>query len=197
MGKTKPETGVEFLSPPFQSKDGWVSAEVVVNKSPFLIKFWSPSMPLLPTSTGLEVRQLPDPESAFVQIIVNDDDSPTSNARLTKSDVAKLLEHHILNQVEKFGAYLTPTDVKVSSADPDNNDALWKVRFTACTPGLRESDRKLLLHVQRVGKSTIVLVAGTTLQWYAKQESRLRQMVDSFRVVTAPSTKLRPTESVP
>jgi hypothetical protein len=37
LGKTKPETGVEFLSSPFQSNDGWVSAEVVVQASPFLL----------------------------------------------------------------------------------------------------------------------------------------------------------------
>lgn len=191
LGKTKPETGVEFLSPPFQSKEGWVSAEVLAgSSSPLLIEFLSPSLPLLPTSAGLEVRQLPDPESAYCHII-NDSRYPQQR-RMTKQDVVQLLEQHILSRTGKFGAYLTPTDVKVASADPENG-SLWKVSFTAYTPGLRESDRKLLLNVQRVGTSSVivVLVAGTTLQRYAKQEAKLRQIVESFRVVPAPSTKLR------
>ncbi|GAX19688.1 hypothetical protein FisN_19Hu274 [Fistulifera solaris] len=181
LGKTKPETGVEFLSPPFQSVTGAVSAEVVIQSSPYLLEFHSPSLPLLPTSAGLEVRQLPDPESAYVQII------PGAKVPITKQDVSKLLETSILSSTGKFGAYLTPTDVKVTRVDEN----LWKVRFTAYTPGLRESDRQLLLRIERVDRACIVLVAGTTLQRYAKQEPKLRAIVDSFRVVPAPSTRLK------
>jgi hypothetical protein len=107
----------------------------------------------------------------------------------TKQDVLNLLEQSILSSTGKFGAYLTPTDVKVTR--DSRNDTLWNVRFTAYTPGLRESDRQLLLKIERVENACIVLVAGTTLPRFAKQERKLRSIVESFRVLPAPSTRLR------
>ena len=61
LGKTKPETGVEFFdetAAPIQSDQGLVAAEIRgKDGSPILVSFESP-WPLLPTSGTLETRDV-------------------------------------------------------------------------------------------------------------------------------------------
>ena len=206
LGKTKPETGVAFLSNVLPTQDtttGLVTAEIVLQQEkeqqqqPYLVQFASPSWPLLPTTRGLEVRDLQQPESAFVQII---DQVPLP---LTKSVVKKvILTDNILSNQGKFGAYGSPTDLKVTQQEQQgdgNNDLLFTATFTTLTPGLRESDRRILLQCVPVGtnnkngntSTVLVLVAGTTLQRFSKQEGKLRALVESLRVTPTPTTRLK------
>jgi hypothetical protein len=71
LGKTKPETGVVLRegSAPIQNSKGIVSVEILSGRgNPILVEFRAP-FPLLPTTSGLEARDLQQPESAFVQVI--------------------------------------------------------------------------------------------------------------------------------
>lgn len=193
LGKTKPETGVIFLSDVTQDPaTGLVTAEVLLQQQPYLVQFNSPFWPLLPTARGLEVRDLRQPESAFVQII---DQVPLP---LTKSVVKNvILTDNILSSRGKFGAYGSPTDLKVTQQQqPDGSSSSpnrFMATFTTLTPGLRESDRRMLLQCVPVGKSgtVLVLVAGTTLQRFGKQEDKLRALVDSLQVTPTPATQLK------
>ena len=191
LGKTKPETGVTFLSPPTQEeKSGLVTAELLVGDTPLLVRWESPKWPLLATATGLEVRDLQHSESAFLQVIPVSKMVPLNKAVVTNV----LVNDNILSARGKFGAYGSPTNLRVRQVD--NND-LWDASFTTLTPGLRESDRRIFLKCVPCNNNNnnnnnwLVLVAGTTLQRFSKQEAALRRVVDSFQVIQAPATRLR------
>lgn len=70
LGKTKPETGVVLWgeSAPLQNQQGIVLAELNVGGDPVLVEFTTP-WPLLPTTSGLEARNLQSSESAFVSVL--------------------------------------------------------------------------------------------------------------------------------
>lgn len=72
LGKTKPDTGIVFWgeSMPLQNQQGIVSAELNVGGDVVLVEFTTP-WPLLPTTSGLEARNLQSSESAFVSILPN------------------------------------------------------------------------------------------------------------------------------
>ena len=190
VGKTKPETGVDFLSPATQDARGLVTAELLVEGQALRVDLQSP-WPLLPTTTGYEVRDLQNPESAFLQI-VNSKDLMTGplSKKLVKQVV---LQENILSSQGKYGAYGAPTDVKVQQVE-EGNSVLWLATFTTLTPGLRESDRRVFLKCYNAGRGTwLVLVCGTTLLRFGKQEKELRKAVDSFQVVATPNTRLNVT----
>ena len=172
LGKTKPETGVQFLTnaknPVQQTSQGFVTAELLLpqqNKPrPIVVSFQAP-WPLLPTTGGLEVRDLQQPESAFVQVIHV---PPPSSWPLSAKDFQTLLLDTVFGQQGKFGAYGAPTDVKVkrivrtteddtvtttttttasSSSSSSSTAAVadYSVTFVALTPGQRETERHVLI----------------------------------------------------
>jgi len=200
LGKTKPSTGVVLLdaesSPPFQDpKTGYVSAELLLNgKQPVRVSFEAP-WPLLPTTAGLEARDLQQPESAFVQVVAGAPSVP-SDAK----SMRQLMLDSVLSQQGKFGAYAAPTDVKVkkvpsvSSGDGNGNDDLptYSVTFTTFTPGLRESERQLLVKpatVTSAADAVVLLVVGTTRQRFASRQEAMQRVCDSFEVVATPPKK--------
>lgn len=186
LGKTKPDTGVQFfsdLSAPVQNAAGIVSAEINVQNQPVLVNFQTP-WPLLPSTAGLEARDLQQPESAFVQVLSTKDPTP-----LTKSSFKKVLLASVLAPQGKFGAYGAPTDIRIKTTD---DPSLFMVSFVCYTPGMRESERQVLIKCSPVGKDSLVLlVTGTTMVRYKKQESTLQKVANSFTAVAAPSSKLR------
>jgi hypothetical protein len=206
LGKTKPNTGVEFwdetLSLPVQNSQGTVSAELNVGGQPVLTTFQSP-WPLLPTTTGLETRNLQTPESAFVQVVTrtnSDNGDPSSS----KSGMLDFLQTSILSPQGKYGAYGAPIDIKIdewSIVPSRGNTVTCRVIFTTFTPSLIETDRRILLKAIRLVSSSsssssknshwIVLVAGTTRQRFKAQESILRSVIDSFQVTPIPSQMFR------
>ena len=186
LGKTKPETGVVLFNEeyaPVQNAAGIISAELSINNQPVLLTFQTP-WPLL-ASQGVEARDLQGAESAFVQVVSK---NIPKELPLSKQAVKKLLIDSVFSQQGKFGAYAAPTDVKVkATADP----AVFAVSFTTFTPGLRESDRQVLVKCCPVGGSLVLLITGTTALRYKKQEAVLQKVVDSFAAVAAPSSRLR------
>lgn len=201
LGKTKPQTGVEFLASndgeaPLlqQSRDGTISAEILVPQQdakstiPVLVSFQAP-WPLLPTTAGLEARDLQNSESAFVQVVANANRDATTSAKA----FTNLLLDTVLSKEGKFGAYGTPTDVKVRTAQSDAAANLYSVTFTAYTPGQRESERQLLVNAVPVSSTNalILLVVGTTRLRFKQQRATLQAVADSLQAVPAPATSLR------
>lgn len=200
MRKTKPETGAVLLdgasSPVTQdAKTGTISAELLIgNRQPARVTFDAP-WPLLPSTSGVEARDLKTSESAFVQVV-----SLAGNSKQivpkTKSEARQLLLDSVLSQKGKFGAYGSPTDIKVkilSDGDSSSsNEALYSVTFTTLTPGQRESERQVLVKAAAVADSGIVmLVTGTTRLNFASKQPVFEQICDSFEVFATPATKLR------
>ena len=192
LGKTKPATGVVLRegSAPIQNKQGIVSAEIVSSKgNPILVEFTSP-YPLLPTTSGLEARDLQQSESAFVQVI-NGVKSGTSGKALYA-----ILIDDIFGSKGKYGAYGSPVDVKISPAVSSNKDSetnmiLLKATFTTFTPGLRESPRKILLNCKWCdGDTLVILIVGTTLLRFKTQDTVLTKVAESFVAIDAPKTGL-------
>ncbi|CAB9498727.1 expressed unknown protein [Seminavis robusta] len=187
LGKTKPETGVVLfsdLSAPVQNAAGIVSAELNIQNQPVLVTFQTP-WPLLPTTGGLEARDLQQAESAFVQVVT--ENVPKENP-LTKQSMKKLLMTSVFNQQGKFSAYGQPIDIKVKGTD---DAAVFAVSFTTFTPGMRESERQTLIKYSSVGSAIVLLITGTTSIRYRKQEPVFQAVAKSFTAVAAPSSKMR------
>ena len=159
-----------------------VTAELKVNNQPVLVRFRSP-WPLLPTTAGLEARDLQNTESAFVQVITQE-----APKEINKVTMKNMLLSSVLAQHGKFGAYAAPTDVKVKATD---DPTVFSVSFTTFTPGLRESERQLLVKGRQVGDAIVLLMTGTTSLRFKKQQPVLQKVVDSFEAYAAPTSKLR------
>jgi hypothetical protein len=206
LGKTKPTTGVQFFdttgySAPLQNPQGIVTAEIKsldpTSDRPILVQFQTP-WPLLPTTSGLEARDLQSSESAFIQVV------PAipgwSNDRKV---FLKLLEETVLASQGKYGAYGTPTDVKLKprriigddgtiSTTSSSLTAGFSVTFTSYTPGMRESERQVWILPRQVDKDTLVLlIVGTTRARFSSQEGTVQKIADSFQATAAPQSKLR------
>lgn len=103
LGKTKPETGVVLMngSVPIQNSKGIVSAELVLADEQIVRVEFATPWPLLPTTTGLEARNLQQPESAFVQVV-------ESTKAISMSDLKQMkavIIENVLGSRGKFGAY--------------------------------------------------------------------------------------------
>ena len=238
LGKTKPETGVEFFSADekliTQGKNGIVSAEIAVHQQPLLVSFYAPpAWPLSGTAAGLEARDLAQPEATYVHVVTTDNTNSAVNVEklpiveitnpesgktvqgLSKSALKEVLLQSVLAQQGKFGAFGSPTDIKVKKwKDASAPMALvggtrsldlgiYQVSFVTLTPGLRESERVLLVNTRLVqfasannnsssNKSALVmLVTGTTRQRFSSQETLLERVSQSWEVVPAPPSRLK------
>ena len=211
LGKTKPETGVEFLegSIPWQgngASGGPVGAEILVQGRPIRVAFDAP-WPLLTGSRGLETRDLQTSDSAFVQVVVDHATLPT-----TAQSMQDLLLRSIFAPQGKFSAYGSPYDVVVRSL-PSNNPAgsessalppplLYSVSFTTLTPGLRESARKAVVSCRavRTGSTTaalILLVAGSTAARYKSNPETFAKVAQSLVAYEAPPVARRLQQQQP
>jgi len=181
LGKTRPETGVVFLneeSVPIQKRNGDVVAELLVDngKTPVLVTYNSP-WPLLETTSGIQTRNLQEPESAFVQVA---DTSPSSYSKQFFVDT-------IFGSQGKYGAYGAPSDISVK---PMEDGSLYHISFTSLTPAMRESEREVYVATRRVGSSTVLLVTGSTAARFAKKQDIIRRVAKSFQAVPAPKSSL-------
>ena len=104
LGKTKPSTGVVLFnenSAPIQNGQGIISAEIEsISGKPILVSFQTP-WPLLATS-GLEARDIRNPESSFVQVV------PRVNNWQDKKVFQQLLIETVFAKAGKFSAYGEP-----------------------------------------------------------------------------------------
>jgi hypothetical protein len=185
LGKTKPKTGVvlfEESSTPIQNEKGIVSAEIrSVSGKPILVEFQTP-WALLPTTSGLEARNLRSSESAFVQLV------PTVSGWENRKVFEQILIDSVLASQGKFGAYGTPTDIRVK---PLNEKGIYTVTLTCYTPAMRESERQLYIRPIQVDDSLVMMVTGTTRNAFLAQESTFSWIADSFVAVAAPESRLR------
>ena len=196
LGKTKPETGVEFFdesSAPIQSDQGLVAAEIRgKDGSPILVSFESP-WPLLPTSGTLETRDIRSVESAFVQVLSCD-----GKKWKEKKQFQALLMDSVFGAQGKFGAYGQPFDVQVKAIpSPDSSDSdyskasLFAVTFTTLTPAMRESERKASIAAKQVGNTLVMLVTTTTSARYASNQKTFQKISSSFEAIAAPQSSLK------
>jgi len=185
LGKTKPQTGVilfEENSTPIQNERGIVSAEIQsTSGKPILIEFQTP-WPLLPTTSGLEARNLRTSDSAFIQLV------PTISGWENRKVFEKILMDTVLASQGKFGAYGTPTDVRVK---PMNDKGIYSITMTCYTPAMRESERQLFIRPIQVDDSLVMLVTGTIRNAFPAQEPVFSQIADSFVAVAAPESRFR------
>jgi hypothetical protein len=191
LGKTKPETGCrlfEETSRPVQNERGIITAEIrtVTGNRPILVEFQTP-WPLLSTSGGLEARDLTSSESAFVQVL------PAPRGGDWRGN-RKVFQHLLLDSVfastGKFGAYGTPSDVRVKTNDV-GADSGYTVTFTTLTPAMRESEREAYIKPQEVDGTLVLLVVGTTRARFPSHETTFQKVVSSFRAVAGPESNLR------
>lgn len=186
LGKTKPTTGVTLFeenSTPIQNEKGIVSAEIrSTTGKPILVEFQTP-WPLLPTTSGLEARDLRSSESAFIQLV------PKVSDWKNRKVFQQLLINSVLASQGKFGAYGTPTDIRVKPYDVETG--VFAVTFTSYTPAMRESERQLLIKPKEVDQDLVLLVTGTTRNAFASQEQIFLKIADSFVAVAAPESRLR------
>lgn len=186
LGKTKPTTGVTLFeenSTPIQNDKGIVSAEIrSTTGRPILVQFQTP-WPLLPTTSGLEARDLRSSESAFVQLV------PAVTDWKNRKLFQQLLMTSVLASQGKFGAYGTPTDIRVKPYDSETG--VFVVTFTSYTPAMRESEREVWIKPIEVDGSLVMLITGTTKNAFASQEPIFVKIMDSFLAVLAPESRLR------
>ncbi len=192
LGKTKPETGCRLFDEtlvPIQNERGIITAEIQsVTGRPILVEFQTP-WPLLPTSGGLEARDLMSSESAFVQVLP----APPSKGgdwRGNKKVFQQLLLDSVFASKGKFGAYGTPSDVRVKPNEA-TADAGYVVTFTTLTPAMRESERQAYIKPQEVDGTLVLLVVGTTRARFPANEKSFQEVVASFQAIAAPESNLR------
>lgn len=190
LGKTKPQTGVELWdsdSTPIQNAQGYVSAEIASSSGkPILVNFQTP-WPLSSVSSGLESRDLRHSESAFCQVLPLD---PQRNKDWqTPANFRLLLLESLLASQGKYGAYGSPTDVKVKALKDTD---IFQVTFISFTPSMLESERQLWIKSKVIDNDTLVLlVVGTTRARFATQQATIQKVVNSFTAVAAPTTRMR------
>ena len=190
LGKTKPQTGVELWdsdSTPIQNAQGIISAEIAsTSGTPILVNFQTP-WPISSVSSGLEGRDLRTSESAFVQVLRLDPQMKDSWQK--PATFRLLLLESLLASQGKYGAYGSPTDVKVKAL-PDTST--FQVTFISYTPSMLESERQLWISPKAIGNDTLVLlVVGTTRARFASQQATIQKVVNSFTAVAAPTTRMR------
>lgn len=110
----------------------WWQNSLVVDggKTPVLVSYNSP-WPILDTTSGMETRNLKEPESAFVKVA----DGGAANKKLSKDFFAET----VFSSEGKYGAYGAPSDIIIS---PIIEHTLLKVFFISLTTAMRESERR-------------------------------------------------------
>jgi hypothetical protein len=195
LGKTKPETGIRFRNADLSTdaSSGISGASDLTNEllapdgTAAIVSFDAP-WPVLKSSTGVESRDLQNPEAAFLQV---------AEAPKGVVDPAELKKEFFIETIlggkGKFGAYGAPIDVKIKKiADaPRAGYGLYSAAFTTFTPGGRESERMVYISTAIVGNGLFMLVTGSTAPRFRKQEASLRKIAESFTCVAAPRSSLR------
>jgi len=201
LGKNKPLTGVVFANPETVylassiSTPGDYNAELLAPDgiTPAFLSFYAP-WPMM-KSSGIDSRDLANPESAFVQVApAPENENSFSIEKIPKS----FFVDSIFGKAGKYGMYGTPTDIRISKVrdgekDDLNNQisSIYSATFTTLTPAMRESDRKVYISTTIVGNGVFMLVTGTTASRFKNQDALLKKVAQSFICVEAPKSNLR------
>lgn len=130
LGKSKPDTGVIFANadlPLTFSGGNDISTELFSpdRKTVALLSFYAP-WPLLRSTTGIESRDLANPEAAFVLV------SPTTHAGIIDASniPQSYFEQTIFGPSGKFGMYGTVSDLKVKKVQDKKSTSIYLASFT-------------------------------------------------------------------
>ena len=194
LGKTKPETGIVFRNTDLNTDassaagtaDDLTNELLAPDGSPVIVSFDAP-WPVLKSSTGVESRDLQNPEAAFLQVA----EAPrgAKAAELKK----EFFFETVFGSKGKYGAYGQPIDIKVKRVSDYSREGygLYTASFTTFTPGSRESERMIYITTAIVGNGVFMLISGSTAPRFRKQQASLRKIAESFSCVAAPKSSLR------
>jgi len=190
------------ISTPTSGNGEIVTNELISPKAgvPVLVSFEAP-WPTLRSSSNIESRDLANPEAAFVQVA----SLSSGQKSVTKGgDVVlkkEFFEETVFGSKGKYGAYGSPTDIKVKRLPPSspstttttpNSPTIYSITFTTLTPAMRESERKVYISTYIINDQDVfMLVVGSTYNRFEKRESLLRRVAESFSVVEAPKSSLK------
>lgn len=92
----------------------------------------------------------------------------------------------------RFGAYGTPTDIKVVASEKGARRLL-EITFSALSPGQTEVPRRALVAaIQPEGsRDVVMLVGGATAAQWKKSEAALRKMASSYRIARTRPTSIK------
>lgn len=154
--------------------------------TPAIVSFEAP-WPVLKSSTGVESRDLQNPEAAFLQVA----EAP----RGAKAEELKkeFFFETIFGSKGKYGAYGQPIDIKVKKVSDYTREGygLYTASFVTFTPGGRESERMIYISTAIAGNGVFMLITGSTAPRFRKQVASLRKISESFSCVAAPKSSLR------
>jgi hypothetical protein len=195
LGKTKPSTGVVLFdesSAPIQNDQGIISAEIEsITRKPILVSFQAP-WPLL-ASSGLEARDIRNPESSFIQVV------PRVSNWQDKKVFQQLLIETVFAKAGKFSAYGEPYGFQTKPFSLNSDDIvskqqrqqLFSVSFTTLTPAMRESERKVWIQPKEVDDTLVLLIVGTTTTRFPPNEGVFKKVLSSFTAVAAPDSNFK------
>jgi hypothetical protein len=130
LGKSKPDTGVIFANADLALTSGGtdITTELLSpdRKTTALISFYAP-WPLLRSTTGIESRDLSNPEAAFVLV------SPTTTTgnQMDASNIpTSFFDRTIFGTSGKFGMYGPVSDLKVKKVTDKQSSSIYLASFT-------------------------------------------------------------------
>lgn len=185
--RSRPVTGVVLLEEVQETgkKDApTVTAELVLDGGVAATTTFQSEYPL---NRGMfydvEVRSKSG-EGSFVQVAALPEGKALAdmpNTFLTKA---------VFSTEGRFGAYGSPTDIKILGSDKSGSARLIDVAFSALSPGGTEVPRHAFVTALQPEGSTdvVMLVGGGTASQWRSCEGSIRKMASSFRIA-----KIRPT----
>eukprot|EP00579_Thalassiosira_antarctica_P001629 CAMPEP_0201867194 /NCGR_PEP_ID=MMETSP0902-20130614/1521_1 /ASSEMBLY_ACC=CAM_ASM_000551 /TAXON_ID=420261 /ORGANISM="Thalassiosira antarctica, Strain CCMP982" /LENGTH=323 /DNA_ID=CAMNT_0048392315 /DNA_START=62 /DNA_END=1033 /DNA_ORIENTATION=+ len=196
-GKSRPQTGVVFRdgTQVLQGKNGDVSAELLVGTKAqpeaVLVSFNAPYKLETGSVFDVECRDGKTGDGAFLAVT-----EPTNGKSLEELPSSFFL-NRLFDPTGRFSFYGPPTDVKVKkSTSLDNDRRVLELTFSNLSQSTNAEIQRIAVVVATIPKGTdnaVMLVASSNAKQWRKggAEGRARQIVDSFRAVPAPKTKMK------
>uniref|UniRef100_A0A7S1TZP7 Uncharacterized protein n=2 Tax=Phaeomonas parva TaxID=124430 RepID=A0A7S1TZP7_9STRA len=137
---SQPTGAVQPVVPPKKGKGGYLREQLTTASGQRVEVTFASPYPAIPTSAGVETRDMNSGDSAFVAAA-----SLVGAQRLSDAP-RSFFTDAILGIQGKFGAYGAPQDVKFNGdAAKGPNGREVEISFTALTPAMREVPRRILV----------------------------------------------------
>jgi len=184
--RSRPNTGVVLLEEVQEAgkkSAPFVSAELVLDGGVAATATFNAEYPL---NRGMfydvEVRNQAG-DGAFLQVM------PLPEGKSMAEVEDRFFTKAIFSTEGRFGAYGSPTDVKVVASER-GSVRLLEIAFSALSPGQQEVPRRALVAATQPAGATdvVMLVGGSTGSRWKESQPLLRKMASSFRI-----TRVRPT----
>ena len=194
-GKSRPLTGVIFRDGSEVSQDGTgaVSAEILTGKKEdpkaVLVSFVSPWKLQSGSVFDVECRDPASGDTAFLAVT-----KTTAGKSLADLPSSFFLDR-LFDPTGRFSLYGSPTDIKVKKSRVEGNMRLLELGFSNLSQATNaEIPRKALLiaTIPEGTENAVMLVGSTTSsRWKKGGEKTVTDIVESFRAIPAPKTKLK------